>query len=419
MKAKIKTLKNGLRIVTVEMPDAPTVTVMVMVAAGTRYETRATNGLSHFLEHMCFKGTTKRTVREIAYELESMGAVTNAFTGHDFTAYYAKGRANLFPKLLDVVADVYLNSTFPQAELDKERGVICGEIDVYEDFPMQKVQMIFAESLYGDQPAGYSILGPKENIKSFTREDFLKYHDTHYRAGKTTIVVAGNIDHVQVVDQVKKQFAKIANGGTVSKKKIVKKSGERILIHNKKHDQAHIVAGVRSIPLGHPDHAALEVAMGVLGTGMSSRLFIRLREEMGAGYYVSAGNASSDDAGEITISTGTEPKRVHEIITAIFDELEKMRKGKVSEDELAKVKESMVGRVFMSMEATDEVASYIAQQATLRRPLQLPRDLEREIRRVSTADVLRVAKKYLKPEKFHLAIIGLGGDVQTIGKILG
>lgn len=409
IKPKTTTLKNGLRIITVPMKDNPTVTVLVMVEAGSRFETRKNSGLSHFLEHMCFKGTERRKSLEISYELEAMGAETNAFTSYDYTGYYAKGRAELFPRLLDVVADVYQNSVFPEAEIEKEKGVICGEIDMYEDMPHRKVQDLIAVSLYGDQPAGYSIAGTKENVRRFTRGDFLKYRDAHYVAAKTSIIVAGGIDPSVVAD-VKKAFRGIRVGKVSPKRKVSAAKGDRIVAEARKTDQSHLVLGLRSVPADHPDMPALLVAVGILGQGMSSRLFSRLREEMGAGYYVRAGISASDDSSDMTVSTGTEPGRVLEVARAVLDEVAKMRTAPVAESELSKQKEYMVGGMLMGLETSDAVAGHFAQNAVLRLRLKTPAELEREIRSVTAADVLRVSKKYLKEEKFHLAVVGPGAS---------
>ncbi len=419
MKAKLKTLKNGLRIITVPMKDNPTATVMVMVEAGTRYETKENNGLSHFLEHMCFKGTQKRNSKQIAYELEAMGAITNAFTWYDYTGYYAKGKSELYKKLLDVVADVYLNSTFPKEEIEKERGVICGEIDMYEDMPMQRVQEFFAESLYGDQPAGYTILGPKENIKSFTQDDFLNYHRTHYIAEKTIIVITGDIDTKEAEREVEKQFATISSGPRKEKKKITKQTGERLLFKEKETDQVHLTVGLRTVPMQHPDARALGVLVGILGNGMSSRLFLRLREDMGAGYYVRARFPRGNDYGEFEVSTGTEPKRVKEVLTAIKEECQKLCKEKVSDEELNKTKTYLLGNLFIGMESSDDVASHFADQAILHQPLKSPKEIEKEIRNITAQDVLRVAKKYLRFDKMHLALIGPNKDKGDIGSVFG
>ncbi|MEI8224047.1 MAG: pitrilysin family protein [bacterium] len=406
MKPKEKILKNGLRIITIPMTDNPTVTVMVMVEAGSRFETRANNGISHFLEHMCFKGTEKRKSLDIAYELEAMGAETNAFTGSDYTGYYAKGQAHLFPKLLDVVADVYLHSTFPADELEKERGVISGEIDMYEDMPQRKVHDVMSEALYGDQPAGYTILGPKENIKTLSRDAIVAYRNSHYIAEKTTIVVAGNITASAVEKLVTQMFKNIRTGKKISKKKLAAQEGDRSKIVYKKTDQSHIVLGMRSIAAGHADATALGMAIGILGQGMSSRLFNKLREEMGAGYYVRAGISATDDGGDITLSTGTEPKRVPEVFKAMSHEVARMRTELVSEGELNKQKEYFVGGMLMGLETTDAVAGHYAHFAMIHQPLKTPQQIEKEIRAVTVSDIKRVAQKYLKETGFHVAVIG-------------
>jgi predicted Zn-dependent peptidase len=405
-KISVKKLKNGLKIVAVPLPESPTVTVMVMVEAGTRYETAKTNGLSHFLEHMCFKGTETRKARDISYELEAMGAVTNAFTSYDYTGYYAKGKSDLFPRLLDVVSDVYLNSTFPEQEIEKERGVICGEIDMIEDMPQRNAWYLFTKALYGDQPSGYAILGPKENIMKFKKKDFTAYRDAHYCAQKTTIVVAGAVDPAKVHTLVSKAFATIKQGKSISKKKVAPKTGGKLLVKKRKTDQSHLVLGMRGLPVGHPDEMAMDLMTGILGEGMSSRLFFKLREEMGAGYYVYASHSSVDDAGEFEIATGTQPKRVPEVMDAIFGEIERMRTELVSADELAKAKEYAIGRLYMGLESSDDFARFVAFQEMFGKKTKLPAQIEKEARAVTSDDVLRVAKKYLKRDRFHGAIVG-------------
>ncbi len=391
---------------TVPMKDSPTVTVQVWVAAGTRYETEQSNGLSHFLEHMCFKGTKRRTALEIAYELEAMGAQSNAYTNYDMTGYHAKGRAKLFPKLLDIVADVYLNSIFPDAEIEKEKGVVCGEIDMINDNPQHKIGYTFLESIYGNQPAGYTIAGPKENIKRFTRKDFVDYHKKHYHAEKTVVVITGNINEKEAIEMVKKAFAAIPTKSVVNKKKISSKPGPKIIVENKKTDQSHIIMGTRSLAGNHPDRRALSVLNGILGQGMSSRLFFKLREEMGAGYYVYSDFSSADDTGEFAIATGTEPRRVAEVLSAIKGELKKLSDTPVSENELSKTKEYMIGRLYMGMELSDDVANFVGSNEILNQPQKTLAELEKEIRSVSISDITKVAKKYFKLDQFHLVITG-------------
>jgi predicted Zn-dependent peptidase len=399
------------------MKDNPTVTVMVMVEAGARYETRETNGLSHFLEHMCFKGTQKRNSKQIIYELESMGAITNAFTGYDYTGYYAKGRKELFPKLLDIVSDVYLNSTFPEAEIEKERGVICGEIDMSEDMPQMKVAYLGIESVYGDQPAGFTITGPKENILNFTRKDFTNYHKKHYVAEKTILVVAGGVESRDVESLAQKAFQGILNTKRVNKKKISSNQGMRVLLSDKKTDQTHLFFGMKGISLNHKDYLAFELMISVLGRGMSSRLFMRLREEMGAGYYVSADVSGADDGSLFEMSTGTSPARVTEVITAILEEVKKLKQEKVRVEELSKTKEYIIGVSSLARESSHRVAERVALRAIFHQPLKTYREIEKELRQITPDDILRVAKRYLDINKMHLAIIGPHKDTKSIEQV--
>src|SRR3989344_8490171 len=203
-------LYNGLRIITAPQPDNPAVTILVLVEAGSEYETKDINGLSHFLEHLCFKGTKKRPKAiDITGELDSIGAFYNAFTSQEFTGYFAKAQAKHFDKILDVVSDIYLNSVFDPTEIDKERGVIIEEINMYEDLPMARVHYLFLELLYGDQPAGWNIVGEKEVIQALQREDFLDYRGKHYLAEKTIVVIAGNINEEETIAKVKGIFTEM------------------------------------------------------------------------------------------------------------------------------------------------------------------------------------------------------------------
>src|SRR3989344_810808 len=211
-------LYNGLRIITAPEPDNPAATILVLVEAGSEYETKEINGLSHFLEHLCFKGTKKRPKAiDISGELDGIGAFYNAFTSQEFTGYFAKAQAKHFDKILDVVSDIYLNSVFDPTEIDKERGVIIEEINMYEDLPMARVHYLFLELLYGDQPAGWNIIGQKEIIKTLTRADFIKYREKHYLAGNTIVVVAGNINEESAIAKVRDMFAGISVDALIRK----------------------------------------------------------------------------------------------------------------------------------------------------------------------------------------------------------
>ncbi|MDE2030868.1 MAG: insulinase family protein [Patescibacteria group bacterium] len=403
-----KTLKNGLRVVTVPMKDNPTVTVLVLVGTGSNYETKKINGISHFLEHMCFKGTIRRPqAKTISHELDALGAEYNAFTDHEMTGYYAKSDAKNFSKIFDVISDIYLNSTFPETEMQKEKGVIVEEINMYEDMPARHVQDLFQEVLYDDQPAGWNIAGTKENVMNMTRDDFVKYNKTHYVAENTVIVVAGSITPNEVYKEVSKHFTNVYASKKVNKVKTVdKQKKQNILIKYKETDQTHFVLGVRTFPLKDPRNVTLSVLSAILGAGMSSRLFIKLREEMGVAYYVRAYNDPSLDHGSFQISAGVNNSRTEEVIKEILQECNFLTKELVSDKELNKVKSLLIGNMKLSLEATDDIASFYGSQELMRKEIQTLNEKINRINKVTANDILKMAKIIFKTDHLNLAIIG-------------
>jgi len=282
MKYDIHTLKNGLRIVLAPMPQTATATVVVMTGTGSRYENERENGLAHFLEHMFFKGTTKRKdARAISEELDAVGSVYNAFTSKDRTAYYAKVSARYLDTALDVISDIFLNSTLPGREITKERGAIIQEIDMYEDMPMRTIDNVFDALIFGlpgqktEHPLSRTILGPKENIRAFSRDDFTAYLGRNYVPANTVVCVAGAFSLPKVLSKIKKEF-----GGLVSKDPpsclpfAESQDAPRAAIKEKKTDQTQLMLGVPSYPFLHKDEYVLAVLAPILGGGMSSRLFL-------------------------------------------------------------------------------------------------------------------------------------------------
>lgn len=420
MKFKKKILPNGLRVVIVPMKDNPTVTVLVLVEAGSKYEDKRVNGISHFLEHMCFKGTTKRPKAiDISRELDSIGSQYNAFTAQEYTGYYAKSNAKHFKKIFDVVSDIYLNSTFPEVEMEKEKGVIIEEINMYEDLPNRHVQDLMMKLLYGDQPAGWNIAGEKENIRKMKRDDFVKYKSEHYLPEATTIVVAGSVSEQEALVEVKKVFGNLSKGKKSQKLK-TKESQKKseVLVSFKKTDQTHLVLGVRSFDLFSKKNSALSVLGGVLGGGMSSRLFQKLREEMGVGYYVRAGNDAYTDHGFFEISAGVDNKRIFEVIEAVLEECRKLVREKVSKEELEKVKECLIGNMKLSLEASDDIANFYGGQELLKKEIKSAEEKAAELRKVTSEQIQDLAKEIFKNERLNLALIGPFKDKAEFQKIL-
>ena len=412
----IKTkLKNGLRFITVPMKDNPTVTVLVLVETGSKYETKAKNGISHFLEHMCFKGTTMRpSAHAISAELDGLGAQYNAFTGQEYTGYYAKSDAKHFKKIFDVVSDIYLNSTFPEAEMQKEKGVIVEEINMYEDMPHRHVQDLFMELLYGDQPAGWNIAGTRDNVRAMTRDDFVSYKKSHYVPKATTVIVAGKVNASDVAKEITRVFGATKSGAKSDKLKTkdvqVKPAA---LISYKKTDQTHLVVGVRGANVYDKRNAAFTLLATILGGGMSSRLFIKLREELGVAYYVRASNDNYTDHGAFQISAGVSNDRVQEVLTEILAECKRMTTELVSKTELEKAKEYLVGNMKLELESSDAWANFYGGQEVMRKKIQSPDDIEKRIRRVTAKEIQKIAQDIFVDRNLNLALIGPFEDSMT------
>lgn len=402
------TLDNGLRLVLVPREASLATTVLVLVETGSKYETKDINGISHFLEHMCFKGTEKRpTAFAIASELDGIGASYNAFTSQEYTGYYAKARPKHFGQILDVVSDIYLNQTFDTAEIDKERGVIVEEINMYEDLPMRKVQDVFMELMYGDQPAGWPIAGSKEVVNRLTREDFTEYHKKHYVAEATIVVVAGAFDEQEAIDGVKKYFANITTGTKGTKGKTTESQGKpQVALATKETDQTHLVMGVRAFDLFDERKYALELLADILGGGMSSRLFQKVREEMGAAYYIGAGADLSTDHGYLDISAGIDHKKIDAVLVAIVDELKRMAAEPVAPEELVRAKEHLIGGLVLGLETSNQWAGFYGAQEALEKNMMSPEELIKKTQEVTAEQIQAVAKDIVKNEGLNLAIIG-------------
>ena len=402
------TYPNGLRLITVPMEHTKAATVLVMVGTGSRYETKDINGISHYLEHMMFKGTEKRPGSlDISQELDSIGAEYNAFTGKEYTGYYAKAGMENFDLILDIVSDIFLNSKFDLAEIEKERGVIIQEINMNFDNPMRHISDIYEELLYGDQPLGWDIAGTKETILAMKPEKIREYFNTHYFAQNTVVAVAGNVDPAKVKEQVDRYFSKMRQQSILKPMPVmVKQNKPGLKIFNKKTDQAHIILGVRGYDMFYPEKEALQLMAVFLGGGMSSRLFTEVREKRGLAYYVSASSDSYMDAGDFSALAGLEKTKLHSALEVILGEFKKLKKEKVSDKELQKSKDNVKGRMAISFESSDDLASYYATQELLRRQIFTPEERFEKLNRVTAEDIWEAANDIFKDDKLNLAIIG-------------
>ena len=413
-------LKNGLRIITIPMKESLTTTVLILVEAGSKYETKEINGISHFLEHMCFKGTEKRPKSiDISSELDAIGANYNAFTSMEYTGYYAKSQPKHFAEILDVVSDIYLHQIFDASEIEKEKGVIIEEINMYEDLSMRRVQELFTFLLYGDQPAGWDIAGKKEVIKKLSRENFLKYRNDHYLANSTLVVVSGKIDENEAIGKIEKVFSSISAAEKVQKiktKEFQEKS--EVLLRHKKSDQTHLILGVRACDIFDKRKYALQVLADILGGGMSSRLFQKIREEMGAAYYVRAEADLFTDHGYLAASAGVDNQRAEEVIGAILGEFGKIIGNGVGKKELQRAKDHLIGQLVINLESSDELASFYGGQEILTKETISPKNLAKKIQAVKAEEIAEIANDTFKNNKLNLALIGPFEDKAKLESIL-
>lgn len=417
-----KVLPNGIRLITIPMSSFESATVLVMVGAGSRYENKKNNGISHFLEHMAFKGTKSRpTFMEVAGLIDSIGGESNAFTSKEYTGYYIKASKNNIEISLDLLSDMLQNSTLDGVEIEKEKGVIIEEINLYEDTPMRNVGDIFEGLLYGDSPLGWDTAGTKEVIRSLKRQDFIDYMRSLYSPTNMTVVVAGGIDEGHVERLVNKYFSNMLpfdfpKAPGVSEKQ----KTPQVHVKNKKTEQAHLALGFRTVPLNSPQRFALSVLSSVLGGGMSSRLFSEVREKRGLAYYVRAISDHYADAGSFAVTAGIDPKRIDEAITVIISELKDLRDGKkpIKSHELKKAKEYLKGHMVLELEDSRFVSVVYATQELLEDQLKDANEVLKKIDGVTTEDIMKVVKKYFVNSGLNLAVIGDFTDKKRFEKLL-
>jgi predicted Zn-dependent peptidase len=404
---KIQPLKNNLRYITIPVKGTKTATILVIVGTGSKYENRENNGISHFLEHMFFKGTKKRpNTLSLSSELDSMGAEFNAFTSKEYTGYWIKADAEKLEQAAEIVSDMFLNSKLDRAEIEREKGVIIEEMNMYKDNPMYYIEDLFEELLYGDSPAGWDTIGTKENILKFKQDDFINYLKSQYGSGNSMICVAGKVGK-GIENILNKYFSKIKKADFKDKEKVVENQKEPAKkIYYKKTDQAHLSLGVRSFPVGHKDEHILRFISILLGGAMSSRLFIELRERKGLAYYVKTGAEYYSDSGYLTTQAGVPVDKIKEAVEIILSEYKKLKTDLVLPKELKKIKDLFKGRIALQLEASDDVANFYARQIVLRNKILTPEEYIKKIQSVTAAEIKRVAREIFVNEKLNFAVIG-------------
>lgn len=401
-------LKNGIRVIVAPMSNTKAVTVLVLFGTGSKYETKKINGVSHFLEHMFFKGTKRRPrAQDISSLLDGVGGEFNAFTGQEFTGYYVKVATAHFDLALDVVSDILLHSKFDNKEINRERGVIAEEINMYNDTPMRKVMELWSELLYGDQPAGWPIAGTKETIAGIKRKDILDYFNKQYVGDNAVVIVAGNIKSGATISKIKKYFSPLKEGQSYEKKGVVEiQRGPAVLLGTKDTDQTHVCVGTRTFDVFDPKKYVADVMATILGGGMSSRMFVSVRERKGLVYYIKTATDTDTDTGSMLTRAGIDNKKVELALRTIVAEYRKLKKQKVSAAELKKAKSYLRGRTYLGLESSDDVAEFLGGQEILKNKILSPEEILKNIDKVTSAQIREVAKEIFVPEKMNLTLVG-------------
>ncbi len=415
MNTTTKKLPNGLSVMFTNTHAFPSVTIMVLVGAGSRYETRTNNGIAHFFEHMAFKGSSKYpTSFDISSKIEGLGATFNAFTSKDHTGYYVKAPIVHFDEIVDILSDMLLHSKLDPEEIEREKGVIVEEINMYEDMPARKVSDLFDEAFFAGHPLSYDIAGTPETVRSFDRKTFTDYIDELYHPENAIVMVAGGLETSDRSIQSYMSTIEAKFGGWKSGKPsqaLTYSSAQKKPIVNvkfKKTEQAHFCLGYRAFSFTDPRRHTLAVLSSILGGGMSSRLFIEVRERRGLCYYVSTGRDLYADTGYIVTQAGVtnNVEQLNEAIRVIRDEHTKLANGDVNEEEIVKAKEMLKGRLLLSLEDSYHVASMQGTRYLFEKKVLDPVEIMKKIDAVTSAEITALAKELFVDAQMTIALIG-------------
>lgn len=417
---KKTSLTNGLRIVTFPVENTRAITLLVLVGAGSKYERKEINGISHLIEHMAFRGTKKRPrVLDIAKELDGVGGLYNAFTSKELMGFWVKVDSKHLNLSCDVLSDMIFNSLFKEKEIEKEKKAVIEEVNMYLDMPQIFIMNLWEKLLYGDQPAGWTTLGEKETIKKISRKNILDYFKSQFGAKNVVIVLAGNFKEKEALEKLEKYFGKFKKIKTLFKKPVIERQkSPQVLLQQKETDQTHLALGVRAFNLFSPKRYPLALISNILGGIMSSRLFLEIREKRGMAYYIGTMFENYTDSGYLVTHAGIDNQRVKEAIRIILNEYKKLRERKVPKNELQKAKDNIKGHLYLGLETSDAWAVYLGTQEILKRKIASPEEESEKIDRVSQDDILKVAREIFQSKKLNLALIGQFKDKNEFQKLL-
>lgn len=417
---RISKLPNGLRIATCEMPHAETAAMAIWANVGGRHEPAALNGISHFIEHMLFKGTARRSARRIMQEIEGVGGDMNAYTAEERTCYYATAAAEFFPRVCDVLCDIYLEPRFSKADIDRERGVIGEEILMYRDEPSSHVQENLNATYWPGHALGRPLTGTLESIESMGRDEFIRYRQTHYHAASTVVSVAGKVTHDEVIDRVSRALGALPAGRKpAAKPSPTAPTTPRLHVEARDVQQTQIAMALPAMSHHDDSRYAFHLLHIILGGNASSRLFQELREKRGVCYSVSSHPLTLEDSGVLNISLGLDRRNVARSLRLIFDQFDHLRSKPVGAAELRRAKEYAVGSSRMSLERASSQNMRIGSSLLVYGKIIDPGVAHERIRAVTAEEVRRIAEEVLDRSRLALALVGPDPETAMLQKLLG
>jgi len=413
------TLDNGLRIITSTMPHTRSVCISIFVGVGSRYEAKQQSGISHFIEHLLFKGTQKRaTARQISEAIEGAGGILNGGTNKELTVYWCKVSEPHFPLALEVLSDMLLHSRFDPVDIDRERQVIIEEISASRDSPPQRVDMLIDELLWPNHPLGRDVAGNKESVAAITRDTMLNYLASQYQPKNTVIAIAGNVRHQKMVTAVSQALGNWTNQRPRSGYSAYKQQpARRLCVEIKDTEQAHLCLALPGLPILHPKRFTLDLLNVILGQGMSSRLFVEIRDKLGLAYSIHSYVEHFLDSGSVTVYAGVEPKNLPVAIKAILEQLSQL-KELVPESELSKAKELSKGRLLLGMEDSRNVAGWIGGQEILTGRILSVDEVVSIIDAITADQLEQIAQELLLGSQLRLAVVGPVADDEPLEELL-
>ncbi len=416
----IQSLPTGLRVLTAPTTGTESVTVLVFAGAGSRYEEQHERGISHFLEHMFFKGGERyKSTQEVSAAIDGVGGEFNAFTGKEYAGYYVKVAADHAALACDVLGDMLEHAQFPQEEIEKERGVIMEEERMYQDTPMYRAGWDFEQLLFGDHPLGWDTIGLEPVIRSVNQADFRKHRDRLYQAANLVVAFAGKITEAQALELSERYFSGLTGDAKETFRQFEHYGQEPLYFRAKPTEQAHLVLGVPGVPSKHPDHYATKLLGVILGGNMSSRMFLRIREARGLCYYVATETDHYLDAGSLSTRAGVDQSRLTEAISAIRTEYDLAARDGVTEEEVRRAKDYLRGSITLSLEDSEERAHFYGKQALLYPKVKDVEEYLAGIEAVSIDQINAVAARLLTPAAYRLVVIGKEQDEAALKALIG